>query len=440
MKRLFTLALLAALTCSLTSCLEETCNERRTVTGFEPITTTAGEWRSNSAFTCGAGQPVCTASSFYVYGQYLFMVEENKGLHIYDNTDSNNPQAITFMEAPGGQGIAVRNGILYMNQYTDLVAFSLNNPEVPELVGRTEDVFEPYSIFAQVLPNNEFVIDWIPTGERRTLDCDNANFGSSIFWQNNIAFSESEDIVRADNFSLANTATTGSGGPTPDVVGQGGSLARFTISNGTLYAVDESRLKVFDLTDAENPVYADQVNLGWGIETIFPYEDKLFIGAQTGMHIYDVSIPTAPEHLSTFEHVLSCDPVVVANDLAYVTLWGGRDCGSIGDQLEIIDVSDARNPRSLQVTPMSNSHGLGVADGKLFLCAQWEGLKVFDLTDDGLLGEELSSLSNINARDVIVLPADNDLIVLGYASDGIQQSDYNEQGQLTATSRINLCD
>jgi hypothetical protein len=89
---------------------------------------------------------------------------------------------------------------------------------------------------------------------------------------------------------------------------------------------------------------------------------------------------------------------------------------------------------------MSNSHGLGVADGKLFLCAQWEGLKVFDLTDDGLLGEELSSLNNINARDVIVLPADNDLIVLGYASDGIQQYDYNEQGQLTATSRINLCD
>jgi hypothetical protein len=130
----------------------------------------------------------------------------------------------------------------------------------------------------------------------------------------------------------------------------------------------------------------------------------------------------------------------VANDLAYVTLWGGRDCGSTGDQLEIIDVSDARNPRSLQVTPMSNSHGLGVADGKLFLCAQWEGLKVFDLTDDGLLGEELSSLNNINARDVIVLPADNDLIVLGYASDGIQQYDYNEQGQLTATSRINLCD
>ncbi len=347
------------------------------------------------------------------------------------------------MDAPGGQGIAVRNGILYMNQYTDLVAFSLENPENPTLVGRTEDVFEPYSVFAQVLPNNEFVVDWVETGERRSLDCDNVNFGRGVFWEDDLIWAENVGTIRGSfdlNSVSSPTANFNSGGPTNDVVGQGGSLARFTISNGTLYAVDDQRLKVFDLTDAENPVYADQVNLGWGIETIFPYEDKLFIGTRTGMQIFDASNPTAPEHLSTFEHVLSCDPVVVANDLAYVTLWGGRDCGSIGDQLEIIDVSDARNPRSLQITPMSSSHGLGVAEGKLFLCAQWEGLKVFDLTDDGLLGEQLSSLDNINARDVIVLPADNDLIVLGYADDGIQQYDYNERGQLTPTSRINLCD
>ena len=437
MKKILHLAFLAVLALSFSGCLEETCNERRTVIGFEPVTTTAGEWRTNSAFFCGAPIPVCNTTSFYVYEQYLFMVEENKGLHIFDNSNTENPRPITFMDAPGGQGIAVRNGILYMNQYTDLVAFSLANPENPTLVGRTEDVFEPYSVFAQVLPNDQFVVDWVETGERRTLDCDNSNFGRNIFWE--------EDLVFADNFDAVRTFTASSGnfsnaGPTTETVGQGGSLARFTISNGTLYAVDDQRLKVFDLADAENPVYSDQVNLGWGIETIFPYEDKLFIGTRTGMQIYSVATPTAPEHLSTFEHVLSCDPVVVANDLAYVTLWGGRDCGSVGDQLEVIDVSDARNPRSLQITPMSNSHGLGVADGKLFLCAQWEGLKVFDLTDDGLLGEELSSLDNINARDVIVLPANQELIVLGYSADGVQQYDYNDQGQLTPTSRINLCD
>jgi hypothetical protein len=88
---------------------------------------------------------------------------------------------------------------------------------------------------------------------------------------------------------------------------------------------------------------------------------------------------------------------------------------------------------------MSNSHGLGVAEGKLFLCAQREGLKVYDLTDDGLLGNQLSVTEGINARDVIVLPGDNDLIVLGYGQDGIQQFDYTDEGQVSATSKIDLC-
>lgn len=439
MKRYFTLALLAILTGSLTSCLEDRCEENRTVIGFDPITISADEWRGSSFF-CGVGLPVCEISSFYVYDQYLFMVEANEGLHIYDNTDSNNPVPITFMEAPGGQGIAVRNGILYMNQYTDLVAFSLDNPEQPELVGRTENVFEPYSIFAQVLPGDRFVTGWNETSQRQVLSCNSPNFASNGFWEGDLFFSQDANFSRNESLNTGALSNATAGGAGPDNVGQGGSLARFTISNGTLYAVDDQSLRVFDLADAENPVFSTTVNLGWGIETIFPYEDKLFIGANNGVHIYSVASPTAPEHLSTFEHVLSCDPVVVSDDKAYVTLWGGRDCGSAGDQLEIIDVSDARNPRSLQITPMSNSHGLGVAEGKLFLCAQWEGLKVFDLTDDGLLGEQLSSLNNINARDVIVLPGDNDLIVLGYGSDGIQQFDYSDAGLLTPTSRINLCD
>ncbi|MEM9931677.1 MAG: hypothetical protein AAF840_17860, partial [Bacteroidota bacterium] len=214
MKNLYALALLAFLTVALSSCLEDTCEERRTVIGFEPITVSAAEWR-NSNFFCGTGLPVCNTSSFYIYDQYLFMVEENEGLHIYDNSDSNNPVPVTFMEAPGGQGIAVRNNILYLNQYTDLVAFSLANPEQPELVGRTEDVFEPYSIFAQVLPDDQFVVDWAETSERQTVDCNSPNFGRGGFWDEGLFFAENLNAVRgvADfaNTSAQSSAAAGGG-------------------------------------------------------------------------------------------------------------------------------------------------------------------------------------------------------------------------------------
>lgn len=438
MKNIFTLMIMALMAVGFSSCLEESCEENRLVQGFAPITVTADSWRASSFF-CGVPQPVCEGTSFYVYEQYLFMMEGTQGLHIFDNSDSSNPVPVTFMEAPGGQGLSVRNNILYMNQYTDLVAFDLSDPTKPALVGRTEDVFEPYSVFAQVLPGNDgFVVDWEPTNERRVIDCSSENFNRSVFWDQNLAFASSSADLSISN-NLSSDAGNFSGGA-PETVGTGGSLARFTIAKSTLYAVDDSNLKAFDLSDPNQPVFTQNISLGWGIETIFPAGDELYIGSETGMHIFSIADPLNPELLSTFEHVLACDPVVVSGDLAYVTLWGGRDCGATGDQLEIIDVSDPRNPTSLQITPMSSSHGLGVAEGKLFLCSQWEGFKVFDLDDNGLLGEQLDHVTGINARDVIVLPQDNDLIVLGYFQDGIQQYDYDDNGKLTESSRISVCD
>lgn len=438
MQRIYSLLPLLALMLVFTGCIEEKCEELREFTGFEPVFVTADDWRASS-FICGIPEPICEATSFYVYQDYLFMVEANRGLHILDNSDASNPTPITFMQVPGGQGLAVRNDILYINQYTDLVAFDLSNPELPELVGRTEDVFEPYSVFAQVLPGDQFVSDWLPTNESRVVDCQSANFGLDFFFEGGIGFARDESALFANANAVAGADFAGQNGGSGETVGQGGSLARFTITQGNLYAVDDSRLKAFSLADPMAPVFTANIELGWGVETIFPTADKLFIGTTTGMHIYGLDDPLNPEHLSTFEHVLACDPVVVSGDLAYVTLWGGRDCGSVGDQLEIIDVSDPRNPESVQITPMSNSHGLSVAEGKLFLCSTWEGLKVFDLDDEGLLGDELSTATDINARDVIVLPHKNEAIVLGYYQEGIQQYQYTDDGQLTPTSRISVC-
>ena len=421
-----------------TSCIEETCEETLVLAGFDPQIVNLDVIRNNIPL-CGAPIPICEATGFYVYQDYLFMVENNEGLHIFDNSDATNPKPITWMGLPGGQGLAVRNDILYMNQYTDLVAFDLSDPTTPEFIGRTEDVFDPSSVFPAnhgnaALGSGEFVAAWLPTGDTRTVSC--AEGSGNQFWENDRFFTES----RAD-FSSFNTAGNATSGQTAtEVVGQGGSLARFTISQSTLYAVDDNELRAFSLADPREPKFSATIPLGWGIETIFPTSDKLFIGTTTGMQIFSIEDPLAPEHLSTFEHVLSCDPVVVAGDLAYVTLWGGRDCGSTGDQLEIIDISDARNPKSVQITPMRFSHGLGVAENKLFLCGQYDGFKTFALDEDGLLGEQIDHDDAVYSRDVIVLPNKNEAIVLGYNEGGIQQYRYSEEGRLTRTSRIGVCD
>src|SRR5690606_27823338 len=68
--------------------------------------------------------------------------------------------------------------------------------------------------------------------------------------------------------------------------GTGGSTARFTLLNNNLYTVDHYQLKLFNVSQPRDPKYLNTIHLGGGIETIFPYNNKLFIGSTTGMHIY----------------------------------------------------------------------------------------------------------------------------------------------------------
>lgn len=428
--RYFSLPLLVFSSLLLTGCLEDKCEQTVTYYAYDAVTITAAEWRG-ATFTQSPPIELCQPSGFYVYGDYLFTVDRNQGLQIIDNADNNDPRPIAFLNIPGSQGIAVRNNVLYVSQYLDLLAFDLTDPREPTLLSRTEDVFTPGEVFVGTTQNAEqFVVEYVAREETTEVSCDNPRYGSGGFWMEDMFMVKFGS--RADFSAVAQNSA-------PDVVGLGGSLARFTISNATLYAVDDYSLRTFSLAKADQPEFMGIVNLGWGIETIFPYKDQLYIGSTTGMHIFDASNPLSPEWLSTFQHVLSCDPVVVQNDLAYVTMWGGSSCGNMVDQLSVIDVSDPRNPKELQNTVMENSHGLGVSGDRLFLCAGSDGLRIFDLTDGGLLGPEVSRERNFNAKDIIVRPDRGELIVFGWEKSGIRQYDYVEGEGLTPASDLAIC-
>lgn len=427
--------LLLLLGLALTSCLEEACEETVLYQSYLPIYAEPENWRDNT-FTYSPPENICEPSGFYVYGDYLFIVDKGTGIHILDNSDNANPRPLTFLNVPGGHGIAARNNILYVNQYVDLLAFSLNDPEQPEFLSRTEEVFVQGSLGGYDYHTGRIVIGYEEGTETRTADCGSANSGREIFWQDDVAFFD----VTSGNGSFTERLGATNGVPTPETVGVGGSLARFTIAKGNLYAVDDHSLRVFSLEAPGEPEFLQTIDIGWGIETIFPAGDELYIGAQTGMHIFALDDPLDPEFLSTFEHVRNCDPVVVQNDIAYVTTWGGSNCGSQGDQLYIIDVSNPRQPRQLEEIPMRRSHGLGVDGELLFITAGELGVMTFRLEEEGRhLGPQIGHLEDFNAQDVIVLPHKRELIVFGWHQAGIQQYDYDAEGGLITQSHLAVC-
>jgi hypothetical protein len=166
-------------------------------------------------------------------------------------------------------------------------------------------------------------------------------------------------------------------------VSQGGSLSRFTIVGDYLYLVNDYSLVPIDITNLDEPVKLEEIYLGFGIETIFPYEDHLFIGSNSAVYIYNIDDPATPQYRSIYDHATGCDPVVVSGNFAYVTLREGVSCSNFFELnvLEVLNVSDVRNPIQVNSINMTNPRGLALGcNNKLYVCEGDGGLVQFDVS------------------------------------------------------------
>ena len=165
--------------------------------------------------------------------------------------------------------------------------------------------------------------------------------------------------------------------------GTGGSLARFTISGNYLYLADFMALKVFDISNPNAPVEKQQVAVGMGVETIFPYKDKLFIGSTQGMYVYSLANPAVPVKLGSVLHIRSCDPVVANDSISYTTLQGNTFCGPAESGLYIYDIKNITSPSLKKLFPLSTPFGLGLVDSVVFVCRGDNGLTAVNVTNPG---------------------------------------------------------
>ena len=215
--------------------------------------------------------------------------------------------------------------------------------------------------------------------------------------------------------------------------GTGGSMARFIIYENILYAIDVSTLHFFNVSESSSPLAIGNYQIGWNIETVFIARDHLFIGAQTGMYIYNLINPVEPQYVSTYWHMTSCDPVVVEGNYAYVTLRTGTTCESDVNQLDVVDVAELSNPQHLKSYTMFNPHGLGIDNGTLFICDGEEGLKVYDASNPYMIKNNMiARFPEINAFDVI--PVNDLLIMVGV--EGIYQYDYSDLNHIELLSTL----
>ena len=353
----------------------------------------------------------------YFKDNYIYINEYYEGIHVIENANPANPVKVKFIKIPGNLDLAIKGNILYANNVVDLVALDISDLNNINEVGRIDSIF-PYGVpewdpdfrVTRVDKTKGLVIDWKieEVKEELTYDPGYKVYNSQTRFTDAAGLEGGKGVVY--------TATSGSS----NTAGIAGSMASFMIYDNYLYAIEENKIKIISIENNTTPVLTGNFNVGWGIETLFSYENKLFIGSQTGMFIYGLGNPENPELISTYSHIRSCDPVVVEGNYAYVTLRAGSRCGGGANQLDIIDLSNISNPSLIKSYQLQNPYGLGIDNGTLFICDGNFGLKIYDASNPQDI-ELLYKFPEINTFDVI--PIDSTLIMIG--NDGLYQYDYS---------------
>ena len=410
------LLFIVAIATILGGCVKDQCKNTYNYTYYVPVYKTTAQVRAN--IRSNSPRAIERPGKIYVRAPYIFLNEIDKGIHIIDNSNPSAPINRAFIDIPGNMDIAVKGNTLYADLYTDMVSLDIANPLNVTVTKILDGVF-PYRYYGGFQSDSTRIIaDWIKRDTTVTEDC---NGGNRWF-----------TMEKADVF-MSYSAGGGSGSASVSPVGMGGSMARFAIVKERLYTVSRSDLNVFNISNTAQPSFTKKNNVGWNIETVYPFKNNLFIGSTTGMFVYNISNPDNPVKAGQFSHVESCDPVIADDDHAYVTLRSGNSCGGFTNQMDVLQLNALTNPSLLKTYPLTNPHGLAKDGNVLFVCDGKAGLKVYNASDVLNL-QLLSTISGLETYDVIAL--NGTAIVV--AKDGIYQYNYSDPSQLTLLSKLTI--
>jgi hypothetical protein len=401
----------------LNSCVKDNCKKTCTYSYYQPVYKTTAEVRAN--IKSNAPKEVVNPGKLFILGKYIFLNEIDKGIHVIDNRNPSSPRNVAFIDIPGNLDLAVKGNALYADLYTDLVTLDITDPLNVVVKKYNEGVF-PYRAYGNGFygDSSRIITDWVKRDTAVVEDC-----GGGLVWNNT-------------EFYMANASSSSGGNKSnsSSPVGKGGSMARFAIVNNKMYTVSYNDLNVFNISSVFAPAYTTKVSISNSqIETIFPMANKLFIGSQSGMYIYNIDNPNNPVLAGQFSHVQSCDPVIADDIYAYVTLRTGSFCFGNANQLEILRLNNFTNPTLVKAYSFTNPHGLSKDGNLLFICDGSDGLKIYNASDVSNL-QLIKQFSNIETYDVIAY----NHLALVVAKDGLYQYDYSDINNIHLVSKMSI--
>ena len=97
----------------LSGCIKDQCKSTNTYTFYKPVYKTTAEVRAN--IRSNSPRDIEQPGKLYIRGNYIFLNEVDKGIHVIDNSNPSNPARVAFIDIPGNMDLAVKGNILYFS-------------------------------------------------------------------------------------------------------------------------------------------------------------------------------------------------------------------------------------------------------------------------------------------------------------------------------------
>ncbi|HJY22988.1 MAG TPA: hypothetical protein VJ279_08895, partial [Hanamia sp.] len=128
----------------LNSCVKDNCKKIYTYSFYQPVYKTTAEVRAN--IKSNTPKEVVNPGKLFIIGNYIFLNEIDKGIHIIDNRNPSSPRNVAFIDIPGNLDLAVKGNALYADLYSDLVTLDVTDPLNVVVKKYNEGVF-PYRAY-----------------------------------------------------------------------------------------------------------------------------------------------------------------------------------------------------------------------------------------------------------------------------------------------------
>ncbi len=180
--------LLFILPAFLNSCIKDTCKSTYTYTNYIPVYETLAQLQAN--IKSGSPEQVENPGKIVVLGNYIFLNEIEKGIHIIDDHNPASPQNIAFIKIPGNMDLALKGNTLYADSYSDLVTLDISDPLNVVLKKYTENVLPfPYYYASQINYNTTNKISgWIKKDTTVAENCGGGgvilDYSSGVYFAN----------------------------------------------------------------------------------------------------------------------------------------------------------------------------------------------------------------------------------------------------------------